>query len=211
MSILLVDDSEESRLLLQRVLQEAGYGPIITAESGRQALDILGILGRQITPYDPDVILMDLMMPDIGGLEACRQIRSVERLEYTPIIMITAKTETADLQAAYTAGATDFLRKPITPVELVARVSTALSLKQELDARQAREQELLAKTDELERAYQELKSLRGLIAICAKCKRVRSDGTYRKRIEDYLEQCFERKVERDICPDCMEQSYPRSG
>ncbi|MEQ1625970.1 MAG: response regulator [Nitrospira sp.] len=211
MSILIVDDSEEIRQLLQMVLQKAGYGPIITAESGRQALEILGVMGRQIAPCDPDVILMDLMMPDIDGLEACRQIRSLERLEHTPIIIITAKTDTADLQAAYTAGATDFLRKPITPVELVARVSTALSLKQELDARITREQELIARTEELERALKELKSLRGLIAICAKCKRVRSDGTYRKRIEDYLEQCFERKLERDICPDCMEQSYPKAG
>lgn len=211
MSILLVDDSEESRLLLQRVLQEAGYGPIINAESGRRALELLGVIGRQIAPYDPDVILMDLMMSDIDGLEACQQIRSFERTEYTPIVVVTAKTDAADLQAAYTAGATDFLRKPIVPVELVARVSTAMSLKQELDARRLREQELLAKTDELERAYRELKSLRGLIAICAKCKRVRSDGTYRKRIEDYLEQCFERKLERDICPDCMEQSYPKAG
>jgi CheY-like chemotaxis protein len=211
MSILLVDDSEESRLLLQRVLQEAGYGPIITAESGRQALELLGIIGRQIAPYDPDVILMDLMMSNIDGLEASRQIRSFERTEHTPIIVVTAKTDAADLRAAYTAGATDFLRKPIVPVELVARVSTAMSLKQELDARILREQELLTKTEELERANRELKSLRGLIAICAKCKRVRSDGTYRKRIDDYLEQCFERKLERDICPDCMQQSYPKAG
>ncbi len=80
-------------------------------------------------------------------------------------------------------------------------MSTALSLKQEL----------AAKTDELERALNELQSLRGLIAICAECKRVRSDGTYRSRIEDYLEQYFERKVERDICQDCMEQSYPKAG
>ena len=211
MSILLVDDSEESRLLLQRVLQEAGYGPIPPAESGRRALELLGVIGRQIAPYDPDVILMDLMMSDIDGLEACQQIRSFERTEYTPIVVVTAKTDAADLQAAYTAGATDFLRKPIVPVELVARVSTAMSLKQELDARRLREQELLAKTEELERANRELKNLRGLIAICAKCKRVRSDGTYRKRIEDYLEQCFEKKLERDICPDCMEQSYPKAG
>lgn len=211
MSILLVDDFDEEREFLQTVLLKAGYGPVVTAESGRQALERLGVIGRQIAPCDPDVILMDLMMPDIDGLEACRQIRSFERLEHTPIIMITAKTDGTDLQAAYTAGATDFLRKPITPVELVARVSTALSLKQELDARRAREQELLAKTEALERALNELKSLRGLIAICAKCKRVRSDGTYRKRIEDYLEQCFDRKLERDICPGCMDQSYPKSG
>jgi phosphoserine phosphatase RsbU/P len=211
MSILLVDDFDEEREFLQTVLLKSGYGPIVTAESGRQALELLGLIGRQISPCNPDVILMDLMMPNIDGLEACRHIRSIERLEHTPIIMITAKTDASDLQAAYTAGATDFLRKPIIPVELVARVSTALSLKQELDARTAREQELVAKTDELERALKELKSLRGLIAICAKCKRVRSDGTYRKRIEDYLEQYFERKVERDICPDCMEQSYPKTG
>lgn len=211
MSILLVDDFDEERDFLQAVLLKSGYGPIVTAESGRQALELLGLMGRQVSPCNPDVILMDLMMPDIDGLEACRHIRSVERLEHTPIIMITAKTDASDLQAAYTAGATDFLRKPVIPVELVARVSTALSLKQELDARILREQELVAKTGALERALNELKSLRGLIAICAKCKRVRSDGTYRKRIEDYLEQYFERKVERDICPDCMEQSYPKAG
>ena len=211
MSILLVDDFDEEREFLQMVLQKAGYGPVITAESGRQALERLDIIGRQVTPCNPDVILMDMMMPDIDGLEACRQIRSSERLELVPIIMITAKTDASDLQAAYTAGATDFLRKPITPVELIARVSTALSLKQELDARKAREQELLAKTEELEQALKELKSLRGLIAICAKCKRVRADGTYRKRIEDYLEQCFDRKLERDICPDCMSQAYPKAG
>lgn len=210
MSILLVDDFDEEREFLQTVLQKAGYGPVVTAESGRQALERLGIIGRQIALYSPDVILMDMMMPDIDGLEACRQIRSFERLEYTPIIMITAKTDQADLQAAYTAGATDFLRKPITPVELVARVSTALSLKQELDARILREQELVAKTEALEQALKELKSLRGLIAICAKCKRVRADGTYRKRIEDYLEQCFDRKLERDICPDCLNQAYPKA-
>lgn len=211
MSILLVDDFDEERDFLQAVLLKAGYGPVVTADSGRQALERLGIISRQIVPCDPDVILMDLMMPDIDGLEACRRIRSVERLEHTPIIMITAKSDQTDLQAAYTAGATDFLRKPVTPVELVARVSTALSLKQELDARITREQELLSRTEELERALKELKSLRGLIAICAKCKRVRTDGTYRKRIEDYLEQCFERKLERDICTDCMEQSYPKAG
>lgn len=211
MSILLVDDFDEERDFLHTVLTNAGYGPVVSAESGRQALELLGIMGHNASPCNPDVILMDLMMPEIDGLEACRHIRSVERLELTPIIMITAKSDASDLQAAYTAGATDFLRKPITPVELVARVSTALSLKQELDARKARELELLEKTAELERAYSELKSLRGLIAICSKCKRVRSDGTYRKRIEDYLEQYFQTKLERDICNDCMKEAYPKAG
>jgi phosphoserine phosphatase RsbU/P len=97
------------------------------------------------------------------------------------------------------------------PVELVARVSTALSLKQEFDARRAREQDLLKRTHELEQANRELKNLRSLIAICGKCKRVRSDGTYRKRIEDFLEHYLDAKIERDICPACMEEAFPKAG
>jgi phosphoserine phosphatase RsbU/P len=206
MSILIIDDFDEERDFLRAILEKAGYGPVVTAASGQEGLELMGLAGRRATRCDADVVLMDILMPDMDGLETCRRIRAVEHLQHLPIIMITAKTEAADLQAAYTAGATDFLRKPVMPVELVARVSTSLSLKQELDARHAREQELVRKTAELERANQELKSLRGLIAICAKCKRVRSDGTYRKRIEDFLEQHLDAKIQRDICPACMEQA-----
>jgi hypothetical protein len=56
-----------------------------------------------------------------------------------------------------------------------------------------------------------LAGLRGLIAICAKCKRVRMDGTYRKRIEDFLEQHLDAKIQRDICPTCLEQALPKAG
>jgi len=211
MSILIIDDFDEERDFLLAVLEKAGYGPVIMADSGQEGLELMGLAGRRATRCDADVILMDMLMPGMDGLEACRRIRAVEHLEHLPIIMITAKTDAADLQAAYTAGATDFLRKPVMPVELVARVSTALSLKQELDARQAREQELIAKTTELEQANRDLKSLRGLIAICAKCKRVRTDGSYRKRIEDFLEQHLDAKIERDICPTCMDQALPKAG
>ena len=84
MSILLVDDFDEERDFLHTVLTNAGYGPVVSAESGRQALELLGIMGQSASPCNPDVILMDLMMPEIDGLEACRHIRSVERLELTP-------------------------------------------------------------------------------------------------------------------------------
>jgi phosphoserine phosphatase RsbU/P len=146
MSILIIDDFDEERDFLRAILEKAGYGPVVTAASGQEGLELMGLAGRRATRCDADVVLMDILMPDMDGLETCRRIRAVEHLQHLPIIMITAKTEAADLQAAYTAGATDFLRKPVMPVELVARVSTSLSLKQELDARHAREQELLANT-----------------------------------------------------------------
>ena len=211
MAILLIDDFDEERAFLGAVLDKAGYGPVIPARSGQEALELMGLSGRRVARCETDVILMDLLMPEMDGFEVCRRIRAIEHLEHVPIIMITSKSEAADLQAAYTAGATDFLRKPVMPVELVARVSTALSLKQELDARKARETELMQKTAELEKAYHDLKKLQGLIAICAKCKRVRTDGSYRKRIEDFLEQQLDAKIERDICPGCMEQALPKAG
>jgi CheY-like chemotaxis protein len=211
MGILIIDDFGEERDFLRMVLEKAGYGPVATAASGQEGLELLGLAGRRITRCEADVILLDLLMPDMDGLEVCRRIRAVEHLEHLPVLMITAKAEAADLQAAYTAGATDFLRKPVMPVELVARVSTALTLKQELDARQARERDLLEKTAALEQANRDLKNLRGLIAICAKCKRVRSDGPYRKRIEDFLEQHLDTKIERDICPMCLKETMPQAG
>ena len=90
-----------------------------------------------------DLVLMDLEMPELDGLEACRQIRTEEQLQGLPIIVITAHTGAEDIQSAYTAGATDYIRKPVIPAELIARAANALSLKQEIDARKIREQELL--------------------------------------------------------------------
>lgn len=211
MAILVIDDFDEEREFLRTVLDKAGYGPVMTAASGQEGLELMGLSGRSVTRCEADVILMDRLMPQMDGLEVCRRIRAIEHLEHVPIIMITSKSEAADLQAAYTAGATDFLRKPVMPVELVARVSTALSLKQELDVRKAREVELMEKTAALEKAYHDLKKLRGLIAICAKCKRVRTDGSYRKRIEDFLEQHMDAKIERDICPTCLDEALPKAG
>lgn len=211
MAILIIDDFDEQRDFLRAVLDKAGYGPVVAARSGQEALELMGLSGRQVTRCEADVILVDLCMPNMDGHEVCRRIRAIEHLEQVPIIMITSKSDTADLRAAYTAGATDFLRKPVLPAELVARVSTALSLKQELDARKARELELLQKTAELEQAYCDLKTLRSLIAICAKCKRVRTSGSYRMRIEDFLEEQLGAKIERDICQPCMEQAFTKAG
>ena len=78
----------------------------------------------------------------------------------------------------------DYIRKPVNPAELVARVSSALTLKEERTTRKAREQELLMRTQELERALREVKVLRGLIPICAKCKRVRTDPAKWQRLRN---------------------------
>ena len=202
MSILIVDDFEEQREMLAVTLKAAGYRSLLFAESAAEALKCLGV-GADARPSDRvDVVLMDLLMPDMDGLEACRRIRSEERLEHLPVIVVTAKTDASDLTAAYTAGATDYIRKPVIPAELVARVSMAMSLKEEYDNREERERELDAKTKELGRTVHELKTLRGTLCLCAKCKRVRTTGGLWQRLEDYLEEKLNAKITSGVCNRC---------
>ncbi|MCS6316632.1 MAG: response regulator [Nitrospira sp.] len=131
-----------------------------------------------------------------------------EPLQGLPIIVITAHTEAKDIQAAYTAGATDYIRKPVIPAELIARSANALSLKQEIDARKLREQELLERTKELDHAFEQITTLHGTIHICAKCKRVKSDGSYWQRVEDYLRRQARTKVTEAVCETCLHKAYP---
>lgn len=202
MSILIVDDSEEQRELLAMILKTAGYRSLLFTESAEEALKRLGI-GADPRPSERiEVVLMDFLMPGMDGLEACRRIRAEERLKHLPVIVVTAKTEPPDLMDAYTAGATDYIRKPVIPMELVARVSMAMTMKEEFDNQEEQERELDAKTKELTRTLDELKTLRGTLCLCSKCKRVRTTSGIWQRIEDYLEEKFNAQITSGICNRC---------
>jgi len=202
MSILIVDDFEEQRQLLATTLEEAGYRSLLFADSAQVALTQLGLESVSGPSEHIDVILMDLHMPDMDGLEACRRIRSDERLEHLPLIVVTAKTEASDIKAAYNAGATDYIRKPVIPVELVARVSMAMSLKEEFDNRAEREWDLTQRAQQLGDSVDELKRLRGSICICPKCKRVKSNVGLWQRLEDFLEEKLNANITSAVCNRC---------
>ena len=208
MSILIIDDFQEERDLLYSILHSAGFGPLLQVGTAQEGLQLLGVGKRGKQTNGIDLVLMDLEMPEIDGLEACQRIRMEESLQGLPIIVITAHTESKDIQAAYTAGATDYIRKPVIPAELIARVANALSLKQEIDARKLREQELLERTKELDHAFEQMTTLHGTIHICAKCKRVKSDGSYWQRVEDYLRRQARTRVTEAVCETCLHQAYP---
>src|SRR4026207_443294 len=202
MSILIVDDSKEQRELLSMILQTAGYRSLLFAESADEALKRVGIGADSCPSERIDVVLMDLLMPGMDGLEACRRIRSEERLKHLPVIVVTAKTDPPDLTDAYTAGATDYIRKPVIPAELVARVSMAMTVKEEYDNLEEHERELEVKTRELTRAVDELKILRGTLCLCTKCKRVRTTSGLWQRLEDYLEEKLNAKITSAVCNRC---------
>jgi sigma-B regulation protein RsbU (phosphoserine phosphatase) len=208
MVILIVDDSRDEQDLLSTRLRAAGYGSLRVADSAEAALGILGQGNPGQRTEAVDLILMDIMLPGVDGLDACRRITTTEWLQDIPIIVITAKTEEQDLLAAFAAGAMDYIRKPVNPVELVARVSSALTLRAERNTRKAREQELLLRTQELEHALREVKVLRGLIPICANCKRVRTDAGDWQQLEEYIQGHSEVEFSHGICHVCMKAVYP---
>jgi PleD family two-component response regulator len=144
MRILIVDDAEDSRELTEAALLSAGYNDVVTAASAWEAMKILDVGGLSEKRPDVDLVLLDIIMPEIDGIEACARIRSDPRYADFPIIMVTSLADMDSLANAFVAGATDYVTKPINRVELVARVRSALKLKAELDRRQAREHELLS-------------------------------------------------------------------
>jgi CheY-like chemotaxis protein len=143
MSILIVDDTLSQQLLQSAVLRSAGYSDVLTVPSAERAFERLSQDGGTGGKPDVDLILMDISMPDVDGIEACRRIKAQPSWQDIPVIMVTASTETEDLQAAFAAGALDYITKPPKKDEMLARVRSALNLKHEMDARKARERQLL--------------------------------------------------------------------
>jgi PleD family two-component response regulator len=146
MRILVVDDSEDWRDLTEAALMAAGYEQVTTAESAADAYGKLGIAAKANSGglAACDLIVLDLVMPEIDGIEACARIRGDSRYVDVPVIMVTAANDMDSLSSAFIAGATDYITKPFNRVELLARVRSALKIKAELDRRKSRESELTA-------------------------------------------------------------------
>ena len=159
MSILIVDDSKVIQVLLSTTLKKAGYVDLLCVSSAQEAFNFLGIDNQErmrTVVKGVDLILMDIVMPVIDGIEACRAIKENEFMADIPIVMVTAKDESEVLQLAFSAGAVDYIVKPVKKQELLARVRSVLKLKHEMDRRKSRERELLEVTRQLEEANKTL-------------------------------------------------------
>lgn len=124
-TILVVDDEEMARDVIEGFLFREGYH-LAFAEDAKQALEYL-------TERLPDVILLDVMMPNMDGFALCRQLKSNERYQHIPIILVTALSDKQDMLRGIDAGADDFINKPVNELELKARVHSMLRIKKQYD------------------------------------------------------------------------------
>jgi len=191
--VLIVDDNPKNLQLLGNILKVKKCD-IGVAQGGNMALQ----MARDI---NPDLVLLDIIMPDLNGLEVCKRLKSSPETKDIPIIFLTAKTETEDIARGFRLGAVDYVTKPFNSIELLARVTTQLELKKAWDM----QKNLVEK---LQTALDEVKQLSGLLPICCHCKKIRDDKGYWNQVEGYISTHSEAEFSHCICPECMKEHYP---
>jgi len=182
-AILVVDDQPANLKVLLSFLQSHSF-QIYIADSGLRALNIL-------SKVTPDLVLLDVMMPDIDGFETCRRIKADERLASIPVIFMTALDSVEDKMAGFSAGGVDYITKPFQQMEVLARIKTHITLRK--------------RERELEQALSEIKTLAGILPICSYCKQIRNDKGYWQQVEDYISQHSQALFSHGLCPDCYKK------
>ena len=206
-TILVVDDIPANLNVLRHFLEPAGYR-MLGATSGPAALSI-------VARTQPDLILLDVAMPGIDGFETCRQLKQLPEGQPIPVLFVTARNEPEALVEGFNAGCVDYIVKPFHKAEILVRVQTHVQiarLHQALSRRNAELErltaELTARQQELEEALANLKTLRGLIPICAHCKKIRDDRGFWQQVETYVMQHSDAQFSHGICPECVKIHFP---
>ena len=152
-TVLIVDDRTNNLQLLSTYLKKANYKTLI-AQNGIKAIKIA-------RKKHPDLILLDIMMPDINGFDVCRQLKAESKTKDIPIIFMTARAETKDKVQGFKLGAIDYITKPVEEQELLARIETHLTLKQlhQSSIQQAAQRQLLFDISDRIRQSLDLKSI----------------------------------------------------
>ena len=191
MRILIAEDDPVSRRLLQAALIKWGHEVIVTA-NGKEAWQALQ------APDAPSLLILDWLMPEMDGVEICREARKLDALKSAYLILLTSRGSKDDIVKGLEAGADDYVTKPFDHGELRARVQVGTRVVQLQTA-------LADRVAELEEAIASVKTLQGLLPICCYCKKIRDDGNYWHRVESYIAGHANVRFSHGICPDCSER------
>lgn len=167
--ILVVDDNPQNIQVLGNLLMEQEY-EVGVAQNGVIALQF-------IEERLPDLILLDIMMPEMDGIELCKTLKKNNQHSHIPVIFLTAKAETDDIVRGFDAGGVDYVTKPFITAELLARVKTHL----------------------------EIRYLRNIIPICSYCRKIRDEEGFWNKVEVYFSKHTNAQFSHGICEECVEK------
>jgi DNA-binding response OmpR family regulator len=189
MHIVIADDDPIARTLAAHALAPCGV-PLTQVDSGEAVWR--AVKNRTV----PTVLILDRMMPGFDGVEFCVRARALSAVPPLYILMVTSAGETADVTAGLDAGADDYVVKPFKAAELRARAQVGLRIV-------TLQESVTRRVEELEQALANVKQLRGLLPMCAYCKKIRVDDKYWQQLEGYLSDHTEAEFSHGICPTCF--------
>ena len=195
--VLIVEDDVLVCEMVHSVLEQAGYTVVGEASCGSEAMEAVALL-------KPDVVLMDVALPDFDGIEITRRINETCP---TPVVILTAYETPELIDKASRAGAGAYLVKPPRAHEIDRAIVIARSRFNDIMGLRLLNETLQARNRELEEALSTIKTLRGLVPICAHCKNIRDDHGYWQSVERYITNHSEAQFSHGLCPACAKKYY----
>lgn len=192
--VLLAEDEPVTRRLLEAQMTRFGF-EVVSVNDGLSAWEVLQ------SPNAPSLVVLDWNMPGLDGPDVCRKIRESVRSGYTYMLLVTARNAKSDVVQGLSAGADDFVSKPVDPDELHARLRTGERIVR-------LEHALATQVKELVAAAEHVKELQGMIPICMHCKRIRNQSQIWEKVETYIEHRSGAKFSHALCAECLEIHYP---
>jgi sigma-B regulation protein RsbU (phosphoserine phosphatase) len=185
--VLCVDDDPATQLVLSGIIEDAGWKPesALSATAAREVISS----NSQI-----QVVLLDWMLPDGSGVDLCREFKATQGASIY-VILVTVRGAPEDVETGLDAGADDYLVKPVSPVEVRARIRTGFRT---ADA----QRQLAERLAQLELALKRVSNLESLLPLCMYCRRINSADAWQS-VEDYLWEHVDVKVSHGCCPDCL--------
>ena len=182
MNILIAEDDATSRIVLSATLKKLGH-EVTAATDGAQTWTLF-------EKGNVPVLISDMVMPSVNGLELCRRIRAANRPKYTYIILLTSVGGKSGYLVGMRAGADDFINKPFDEEQLAARLVVA---------------------ERILNLQSQVNQLSGLLPICCVCKKVRDDQNYWQQVESYIAKRTDARFSHGYCPDCFKKTLQELG
>jgi len=198
-TILIIDDNPANLGLLFDYLESKGFKVLVDTDA-ELAL-------KAVTQTQPDIILLDILMPGADGFEICRRLKTNFKTCHIPVIFMTALTDSADEIKGLELGAVDYITKPLNVEKVLARVTTHLTIRSLQKQLQEKNDKLEERNNQLQEALDKIKTLKGLLPICTNCKKIRDDEGYWNQLEKFISSRSDVLFTHGLCPDCADALY----